>query len=192
MNSLHTYSLAVDSKCLLADLVLIGVDKNLQHVRAVASNYRHNSIIPSTANPPSIHDQQDFSSSNNAATAVGVNTTVFDCGPFLQDLSVVEIVPIPASTSTGDKSRARHPSPQVTSTCDFINSAMGPTQIHMDVSVKIEELLGNRNLIKVTARGDGHCLLHAWSTATNTSEQAVKQQLVQEFDTNIVRYSDFG
>jgi hypothetical protein len=52
MNSGETFCLAFDSKSLIADLILIGIDKNKQHVRAVASNYRHNRVMPSLPDLP--------------------------------------------------------------------------------------------------------------------------------------------
>jgi hypothetical protein len=37
-----------DTKIILADLILIGVDNNQQHIRAVASNYREKRCAPSS------------------------------------------------------------------------------------------------------------------------------------------------
>jgi hypothetical protein len=97
-----------------------------------------------------------------------------------------------ASMSSADDVTLRNPSANVRSTCEFLNDAMGSTQIHLDLNVNIDELLANHNLKKVAARADGYCLIHAWSTSTNTSEETIKHLLVQEFNNNLLQYMAAG
>jgi hypothetical protein len=48
----ETAAMADETKLCLADLILIGVDKNQNHVRAVATNYRHNRCVPTLPDLP--------------------------------------------------------------------------------------------------------------------------------------------
>ena len=72
--------------------------------------------------------------------------------------------------------------------CDFLSEAMGPVHIQLDIGIPVQDLIRRNNLNVMRAPGDGHCLLHAWATGTNTSEGALKQALLDEYNHNMARY----
>jgi len=58
----------------------------------------------------------------------------------------------------------------------------------MEIGLPIEEFLHHHELRVLKARGDGHCLLYAWSKSTGLPVNNIKQQILAEYDVNSATY----
>jgi len=66
--------------------------------------------------------------------------------------------------------------------CEFLNESLdGRIQMDLD-ELTVEEFLKQRNLAIHRVLGDGHCLLHSWCRATNSSMKEVKRRLLKEYN----------
>jgi hypothetical protein len=150
------------TKLVLADIILIGVDKNQQHVRSVAANYRTARI---QATQPSRRKP----------------TTDKTCPPSM----IVTNNNEPSRVS--DESRNNEPQTSRSST-DLTEENSFSTESTMNGLAEHRSTV----YIKTVTPQSPIRLFHAWSTATNLPEQAVKQLIVQEYNTNILRYTAAG
>ena len=100
-------------------------------------------------------------------------------------------LPAPVKTHWRQQ-RARSTVERVSMACTFLDGALGPQVMQMDISVPITDFINQYKLNIRKARGDGHCLLYAWANATNVSIREVKQQLIVEFNVNQENYIQAG
>ena len=54
------------------------------------------------------------------------------------------------------------------------------------------DFIEHNHLRLVFAKSDGHCILHAWSIATGSSIDDIKQNIIDEYLLNKYRYTEFG
>ena len=85
-----------------------------------------------------------------------------------------------------------HNTESVKSACEFFDGAMGPDRIQLDINVSIKDLMHQHTLKVVRAPGNGHCLLHSWSSATHCSIDHVKQLIRHEYYANKLTYQNSG
>ena len=74
----------------------------------------------------------------------------------------------------------------------FLDGAIGPDRVHLDLDVPVEDFIQQHNLRIKRAPGNGHCLLYSWASATASSLTAVKQQVLHEYHANTAMYQQAG
>jgi hypothetical protein len=190
-------------KKVLADLILISINQNQSHVKAIAANFRRGSACLSKNIQKRDMQSVEKVSDNRAACVINEtliptlvpNSFVNPCIDNELDELLEAVIAPSTVTPEGEESRAITSGGQtrnVRTVCDFLGEAMGPSHMHLDLNIQIEELIASHNLKIVKARGDGHCLMHAWAAATNSSDEHVKRMLLTEFNYNLVRYTTAG
>jgi len=80
----------------------------------------------------------------------------------------------------------------ISSACSFLDGALGPDRVYLDLDVPVEDFLWQHSLRVCEAPGNGHCLLHAWAAASKSSVANVKQQILDEYNTNTGTYQQTG
>jgi len=177
-----------NSQSLIADLVLIGVDTNQQHVRAVASNYRRKTIMKSLP---------ESTTGELVSTTVPVlpSSSTLGCSSG-ESRTAIRLLSDQPSTSVNEATMSGTTSnivtDQVMAAASFLNEALGNNRIQMEMDMCVEDFLSAHNLTKVVTKSDGHCLLHAWSASTRQPYTAIKQLLMTEFNNNLSHYTSAG
>jgi hypothetical protein len=80
----------------------------------------------------------------------------------------------------------------LSSTFQFLESAFDDNQLQIDVNIPVKDFLIQRGLKVRPAPANGHCLLHSWATATQSSVEDIKQIILNEFTTNAATYVNAG
>ena len=76
--------------------------------------------------------------------------------------------------------------------CEFLNESLGPNREHLELHVPVEEFLQQHNLRIHQTPGNGHCLIQSWAMSTQQPLEQIKNQILQEFNTNRVIYKQAG
>jgi len=99
---------------------------------------------------------------------------------------------VPSSSSTQSTALQQRTLPRISTTCSFLDGALGPNRSHMEIDLPIEEFFRQYELRVLKARGDGHCLRYSWSKSTELPVNNIKQQILAEYDVNSAMYQDAG
>jgi len=66
------------------------------------------------------------------------------------------------------------------------------TREHLELHVPVEDFLQQHNLRIHQTPGNVHCLIQSWAISTQQPLGQIKNQILQEFDTNRVIYEQAG
>ena len=179
-----------EGKHLLADLSLIAINVNQQHIKSIAANYRQQPVRHASTLRSKKH-QHAIDPANNTAKLLSSDAPdqhdITDCEQPSDDTSVraehhatdcEQANPI-------DPSSALVHIPSVEQIC-ALNSE------YLRLRIRALDFLKSSNLKIKFARSDGHCIMHAWSITTGSDMDFIKQSIITEYLLNRDRYAQFG
>ena len=152
----------VEEEKIFADLILMAINQNQQRIRAVAANYRRKTR--------SVQHQQSYPEPMDTSSPIDGNDDDMESSNAefeMESSSAVSYVPTVEEICAVDEEYIRF----TITAADFIQ---------------------HNHLRLVFAKSDGHCILHAWSIATGTSIDDIKQNIIDEYLHHVDRYSQFG
>ena len=182
----QSWQLEPNTKMMLADIILIGISKNQQLVKSVAANYRK--IVPrfaSTVLTAADHKTDSTAKDSENLKKQDIAMTANEDQNMQMDLQ------LPSFQST---SHSMVPLVQIRATDSNVPSILElESELHHSItrSITLQQFLQLNHLQIVPARGDGHCILNAWSIITGIPNQTIEDFITAEYLVNRALYTAF-
>jgi len=167
--------------CMTGYVILIGLNKNCDYIKAVAANYRQPS--------KKVHTRKTAGASTAQSSQPDVETAS-------SSTASSNLPPPPPSVSSNQSDICHQTQSRISQdasdVCEFLNESLGPNREHLELHVPVEDFLQQHNLHIHQTPGNGHCLIQSWAMSTQQPLEQIKNQILQEFDTNRVIYEQAG